>query len=40
MRVVIEQDHSLRRELAIIGVIVALFGLVAVVLLTVPGLLG
>jgi hypothetical protein len=37
MRVVIEPDHSLRRELCFFGLI-ALFGIITVVLLLVPGL--
>jgi uncharacterized protein involved in cysteine biosynthesis len=37
MRVVIEQDHSLRRELCFFGLIV-LFGIITVILLLVPGL--
>lgn len=39
MRVVIEQHHSLRRELAILGLIVV-FGIVTVVLLLLPGIVG
>ncbi|WP_255450281.1 hypothetical protein [Skermania sp. ID1734] len=39
MRVVIEQRHSMRREMVIVGLIM-LFGAVTVVLLLVPGLFG
>ncbi len=39
MRVVIEQRHSFRRELAILGLIVV-FVIVTVVLLLLPGIVG